>query len=239
VLVNRNVPLLGNLVRSAAVAADLRLDTAPTNQSISTTVVAPRRRPRDPGELYGPVIAVFFLFLASGFVARGLVSEREGGTFGRLRTIPLSTATIVAGKTVAMIVVAAAEFSIVLATMTLVYHAQWGSLWAVAVVTLALTLAIAAVAVVIASLSNTYQSSAALVAFASLVFVVLVTRAFALSQASSSDAAGVTPRSSSCSSSYRSSGHSCSASPTSAPTTPWRSASCDPSTLSRATSCNA
>jgi len=174
VLANRNVSLVGDLITSAARTLEARRRVAAgTNAVASYATTGVGRRPLDPGEIYGPVIAVFFLFLAAGFVTRGLVSEREQGTFGRLRTIRISTSMIVAGKSLTMLAVSLVEFSVVLATMTLVYGARWGNPLEVGATTLALALAIAAVAVMISSISNTYQSSTALVEFVALFFAVL------------------------------------------------------------------
>jgi ABC-2 type transport system permease protein len=176
VIVNRNVPFVGDLTVSAARTVATRLDGVAVGvapQVATTTTVSAGRRPLDPGEIYGPVIAVFFLFLASGFVARGLVAERELGTFARMRSLPIATRTIVTGKTVTMLSVAAVEFTVVLFTMTLAYGARWGNLGAVALITFCLSLAVAAVAVVIASFSRTQNSAGILVSFVALLFAAL------------------------------------------------------------------
>jgi ABC-2 type transport system permease protein len=178
VISNRNVPLVGDLVTAAARTLASHLDASTTSPPLTpaattVAVIVPKRRPLDPGEIYGPVIAVFFLFLAAGIVARGLVEERDLGTFARLRSMPISTYTIVAAKSITMVAVAAVEFAAVLFTMTLIYGARWGNLAAVAAVTIVLALAVAAVAICIASITKTYQSSAALVAFVALLFAAL------------------------------------------------------------------
>jgi ABC-2 type transport system permease protein len=178
VVANRNVPLVGDLVTAAARTLAAHIDASTVSPPVTTAettvaIIAPRRRPLDAGEVYGPVIAVFFLFLAAGVVARGLVAERELGTFGRLRSMPIGTVTIVAAKSLTMVAIAAVEFAAVLFTMTLVYGARWGNLAALAAVTLVLALAVAAVAVCIASIAKTYQAAAALVAFVALIFAAL------------------------------------------------------------------
>jgi ABC-2 type transport system permease protein len=176
VIENRNVRLVGDLTTSAARTLATQLSGAHTGVAPQVTtigVVSAGRRPLDPGELYGPVIAVFFLFLASGFIARGLVAERDLGTFGRLRSLPISVSTIVASKTVTMLTVALAEFTAVLFTMTLAYGARWGNLGAVALITFCLSLAVAAIAVVIASFSKTQSASGVLVSFVALAFGAL------------------------------------------------------------------
>ena len=180
VVVNRNAHLGGDLAISAAHSVATRLSAVRNGSGgplagapIVVRVESAGRRPLNGGEIYGPVIAVFFLFLASGFVARSLSAERERGTLARLRALPVGTATIVTAKTLTMLTVAVGEFSAVLVTMRIVYHAHWGNLLAVAAITLALGFAVAATAVMIASFARTYQSSAALVAFVALAFAVL------------------------------------------------------------------
>ncbi len=180
VVVNRNAHLVSDLAISAAHTLATHLSVggddgayASAVRPSETVVSSPGRRALNGGEIYGPAIAVFFLFLASGFVARGLQAERESGTLDRLRAMPVSTGTIVAAKTITMLTVAAAEFTVVLVTMSIFYGARWGNIPALAAITIALTLAVAAIAVMIAAIGRSYHTAAALVAFVSLVFAVL------------------------------------------------------------------
>lgn len=180
VVVNRNAHLVADLAISAArtLASRLSLGRFDATRKIAVAptaivVSSPGRRALNGGELYGPAIAVFFLFLASGFVARGLHAERERGTLDRLRAMPISTGTIVAAKTLAMLTVAVAEFTVVLVTMSIFYGARWGSILALGAITVALSLAVAAVAVMIGAFAHSYQAAAAIVAFVALALAVL------------------------------------------------------------------
>jgi ABC-2 type transport system permease protein len=161
VIVNRHAPIPAALATSAAHTLAARLAAAqvgatePPRPSTQLAVLSPGRRSLNGGELYGPVVAIFFLFLSSGFVARGLQAERERGTLSRLRAMPIGPAAIVASKLVTTLVIGVVEFTAVLATMTLIYGARWGSLWELGLVLLALTLAVAAIALVVASFART------------------------------------------------------------------------------------
>lgn len=185
VVVNRNARLVADLATSAArtiatrlsVTRALRAGDGPagpgTPPPIAVSLVSPHRRALNGAELYGPVIAVFFLFLASNFIARSMRADHERGTLARLRVMPLGTGTIIAGKLVTMLVVGLAEFATVLVVMSLVSHAHWGNLLTLSAVVLALTLAIGAVGLVNASISRSFEAASRVGPLVALGFAVL------------------------------------------------------------------
>ncbi len=179
VIVNKHARLVEGLAVSAAKTLAVRLSAGRTVVDVhqvaapALTVSGIGRRSLSGGELYGPVMAVFFLFLASGFVARGLIAERERGTLARLRTVPIPMHTIIGAKILVMLTVAAAEFATVFVVMRIAFGASWGNVAAVAAVTGAMALAVSAVAIAIASAGRTYQSAGVLVSFVALAFAAL------------------------------------------------------------------
>ncbi|MGQ0825664.1 MAG: ABC transporter permease [Actinomycetota bacterium] len=166
VVANRNAELVAELASSGAEALTMRvravaaleaagIASVPGIGPIEVRLVSPDREPLSGTELYGPAIAVFFMFLTAGFVARGLQEERTLGTLGRLRTIPIGSATIVTAKVVTMLIVACVEFATVFVTIGIFSDAQWGNLGAIAAVALALALVVGALALLIASFAAT------------------------------------------------------------------------------------
>ena len=161
VIVNRHAPIPAALATSAAHTLAARLAAAQSGAvdaprpSTQLAVISPGRRSLNGAELYGPVVAIFFLFLSSGFVARGLQAERELGTLSRLRAMPIGPAAIVASKLVTTLVIGVVEFTAVLATMTVLFGAHWGNVFELSLVLLALTFAVAAIALVVASFART------------------------------------------------------------------------------------
>jgi len=158
VVANRNARLVSELASSGAQALGSRIRLAallgapPTlDSNIEVHVVTPDRDPLNGAELYGPVIAIFFLFLTTGIVARGLQNERELGTLYRLRSLPIGLGAIVTSKVATMLIVGIVEIVIVFAAMGLFYSADWGETLAVLAVLIALFAAVGAIALVLAS----------------------------------------------------------------------------------------
>ncbi|MDZ4827471.1 MAG: ABC transporter permease, partial [Actinomycetota bacterium] len=177
VIVNRNVPLVGQLAASGArtlatrVAAASHADLPPP--AVITVDVDGGKRSLSGAELYGPVIGIFFLFLTAGFVARSLQEEREQGTLARLRSIPISAGTIAFAKVLTVVIVGGIELAIVFLIMGVLYGAQWGSLAAVALIGFAITLAVGSIALLIAALARTSSTAHNLEVIVALGFAVL------------------------------------------------------------------
>jgi ABC-2 type transport system permease protein len=182
VISNRNEPIPASLAESAGHMISARLAAAqflgnhpeanpPPRLTIVT--VTPKGRVLNGAELYGPVIATFFLFLGAGFVARSLQAERERGTAARLRVIPVGSATIIGGKLVTMLLLGAMEFTAVLAFMSLGFGAHWGNPIAVIEVVGALTLAVGALAILVSSLARTVFMANSLQMLVALAFSAL------------------------------------------------------------------
>lgn len=180
VVVNKNSLIVGDLTESGArtLAARLSADAASdadieTVPAVQLQTIAVKGRALNGYELYGPVIGVFFLFLTAGFVARRLLDDRELGTLSRLRTIPISSGMIAAGKVVTMLIVGAVELVMVFATMSIFYDADWGNPLALAAVGIAIALAVGSISLLIASFADTPQAAHMLEMSVALGFAVL------------------------------------------------------------------
>jgi ABC-2 type transport system permease protein len=112
------------------------------------------RKPLNGGEIYGPIIAVFFVLFGVGAVSRSLQVERLDGTLSRLLVSPIRPSVILASKGVLMFLVGMTEMTIVLVTTTLLYGADWGNLGAVVLVMVMVVLSGIAIAAAIASVTN-------------------------------------------------------------------------------------
>jgi ABC-2 type transport system permease protein len=125
-----------------------RLDAAPVLTTSSG------RKPLNGGEIYGPIIAVFFVLFGVGAVSRSLQVERLDGTLSRLLVSPIRPSVILASKGVLMFLVGMTEMTIVLVTTTLLYGADWGNLGAVVLVMVLVVLSGIAIAAAIAGVTN-------------------------------------------------------------------------------------
>jgi len=121
-----------------------------------------------PAAYFGPAMGMLFLFLSVGVVAADLLADRRTGLLDRVRSGPVGSGAIIAGRGLAVVAVGVTSLCIIWAFTTAVLGAEWGDPVGVVVVILAAALAVAGIAGLVASLARTEQSAqtvAAAIAF--------------------------------------------------------------------------
>jgi ABC-2 type transport system permease protein len=113
---------------------------------------------------FGPAMAMVFLFFGIGAAARSVLAEREAGTLARLRAAPIPFGHVLAGKLLAMMAVSLTSVAVVWATTSWVLGASWGDPLGVLALTLALVLAMGAIALLVAVLDRTQEQADAVTA---------------------------------------------------------------------------
>ena len=122
----------------------------------------------DLGAYFGPSMAILFLFFTIGGVARSLLAERQIGTLARVRAAPVSNSAVLAGKSMAMLVLGLLSVLVLWAATAVLLGADWGDPGAVVVLSVATVVAVAGVGAVVAALARTdaqAESLTAMVAF--------------------------------------------------------------------------
>jgi len=110
----------------------------------------------DVRSYFAPSLAIFFLLFTMIGSAKSLHEEREAGTLGRLRSAPISDASIVAGKLLGTYLLAVVQLLGLLALAALLFGVSWGSSpTAVVVMALVTAAGAAAIATVIAAATRT------------------------------------------------------------------------------------
>lgn len=130
-------------------------------------------RPLRGFDLYGPVVAVFFVLFSVGFVSRGLHLERQDGTLARTLTAPISVRSFIGAKLVAMFIVGLVEVGLVIAGSTLLLGARWGDPALVALVTVAVVAWAVATAAAIAAIARSMLEAHGLELAVSMTAVAL------------------------------------------------------------------
>jgi ABC-2 type transport system permease protein len=120
---------------------------------------------------YAPAMGIFFMFFAIGFGARGYFLERTGGTLDRLAVAPVGPGAILAGKSLATFVYAAASLGTVAVVTTLAFGARWGPPLVVLALVLALALAMVGLTALVITVARTERQADG---FASLLTFGLV-----------------------------------------------------------------
>jgi ABC-2 type transport system permease protein len=135
--------------------------------------VSPGREPLNGAEVYGPVVAVFFVLFGVGFVGRSIQGEREEGTLPRLLASPVLPRHIIYAKCSLMFVVGMVEFMAVYVSTVLVFGADWGNPFGVVLVAVAWVLCALAIALAIAAAAKSPARAQAIELVVALGLVVL------------------------------------------------------------------
>jgi len=151
----------------AAVHAGAPPDSAAALAAEAAALQLPERavtRPSGTRELtgasyYAPAMAIFFMFFAIGFGARGFFLEQSGGTLERLTAAPIGPGAILAGKSLATFVYGVASLGTVALFTSLVFKADWGPPLVVAALIVALALTLVSLTALVITASRTERQA--------------------------------------------------------------------------------
>jgi ABC-2 type transport system permease protein len=113
---------------------------------------------------FGPAVAMVFLFFGIGIGARSVLAEREQGTLSRLQVAPVPFSRVLTGKLLAMVSVSLMSVLVVWATTTWLLGATWGEPGAVIILTLAVVVAMGAIALFVTVMARTEAQADAVTA---------------------------------------------------------------------------
>jgi ABC-2 type transport system permease protein len=171
VLGAKSAPIAREVATSIARSVVVARSAPP--RPLSVTTVPPGRKPLVGAEIYGPVIAVFFVLFGVGSVSRSLQTERVDGTLGRLLTSPIRPSLVLASKGVMMFLVGVVEVLVVVAATTVLFGASWGNSGGVALVTVVLVGFGIALATAIASFTSSSTQALGLETAVALALIAL------------------------------------------------------------------
>jgi ABC-2 type transport system permease protein len=154
-----------------AAAAKLAAEASNLQPPEATVMQAAGTRALTGTSYYAPAMGIFFMFFAIGFGARGYFLERTGGTLDRLAVAPLGPGTILAGKSLATFVYAAASLGTVAVVTSLAFDAHWGPPLLVLAMILALALTMVGLTALVITVARTERQADG---FASLLTFGLV-----------------------------------------------------------------
>jgi ABC-2 type transport system permease protein len=106
---------------------------------------------------FGPSMAVFFLFFVVSLGPAGLLRERRQRTLARMHAAPITPWSILLGKSLSVLVLAAASIGVMWAVTTLGFGATWGDPLGVIALSAVMALAATGITAVIATLARTDQ----------------------------------------------------------------------------------
>lgn len=154
-----------------ASAAALAAEASTLQPPEQTVTQAAGTRALTGTSYYAPAMGIFFMFFAIGFGARGYFLERTGGTLDRLAVAPIGPAAILAGKSLATFVYAAASLGTVAVITSLAFDARWGPPPVVLALILSLALTVVGLTALVITVARTERQADG---FASLLTFGLV-----------------------------------------------------------------
>jgi ABC-2 type transport system permease protein len=128
-------------------------------------------------------MAVLFVFFSAQFGVLGLLAERRHGTLARMLAAPIAPATILLGKVIVSLVVAAVSMAVIVVATTLLLGADWGDPVAVAALVLATALAATGIATLVVGFARTEEQASSFIAVVAMTLSVFGGSFFRMSQA--------------------------------------------------------
>lgn len=122
---------------------------------------------------FGPSMGVLFLFFTVGATARSLLGERATGTLSRLQAAPVTAASVLGGKVLAVFVLGMGSLGVLWAATTVAFDADWGHPLPVVALSAATVAAVAGVAALVASAMRSEQAADGAALVVSFAFALL------------------------------------------------------------------
>jgi ABC-type multidrug transport system permease subunit len=122
---------------------------------------------------YGPGMAMLFVFFLLSAAPRSLLREAEAGTLARLRAAPITTASIVTGKALAVGVLGMTSMCVVWGVTALVFGASWGNPLAVLALLAAFVLAALGITTLVSVYARTESQADGFVSIVAFALAML------------------------------------------------------------------
>ena len=126
-----------------------------------------------PAAYFGPAMALLFLFLLVGALARDLLAEQRLRVLDRVRAAPVRDATILGGKAASVVIIAIVTLGVIWGVTGVALGADWGDPLGVAVLIVAVSLAIAGISGLVAAVARTENTADTVAAFVAFVFALI------------------------------------------------------------------
>jgi ABC-2 type transport system permease protein len=126
-----------------------------------------------PAAYFGPAMALLFLFLLVGVLARDLLTEQRLRVLDRVRAAPVRDTAILAGKAASVVAIAIVTLGVIWAVTGVALGADWGDPLGVALLIVAASLAIAGVSGLVAALARTENTADTVATFVAFVFALI------------------------------------------------------------------
>ena len=176
----------GRQVRTASLAAQVALATGAIGPAEMAAAVAEaaqlpvmmelvqvQSRQLGASTFFIAGLGIFFIFFVVGLSVTSVLEERSSGTLSRLLAAPIQPASIVAGKTLASILLGIVAMVVLAVASTLIMDADWGNPIAAFAVIVASVVAAAGIMTFAGGLARTAEQAGNLQSIVALTFAML------------------------------------------------------------------
>lgn len=118
-------------------------------------------------------MALFFAFFTAGMPLLGIVEERDQSTLDRLLVAPIPAGSVLAGKTVAALILGTISLVALVAASSVIMGADWGPLVAAIPLGVAAIVAVAGIMSIAGSLARTAEAAGNVQAIVAVVLAIL------------------------------------------------------------------
>jgi ABC-2 type transport system permease protein len=150
---------------------------------VAVSDVSAQTKELDSKSFFAAGMAVFFLFFTVQFGVTSLLEERSEGTLARLLAAPISRVSILGGKLLTSFVLGVVSMAVLAVATTLLFGADWGNPFGVAVLIVAAILAAIGIMALIAAVAKNAEQAANWQSVVAVILGLLGGTFFPVSQA--------------------------------------------------------
>jgi ABC-2 type transport system permease protein len=161
----------------------LAAQAAATATPVAVSDVSAQTKQLDNKSFFAAGMAVFFLFFTVQFGVTSLLEERSEGTLARLLAAPISRASILGGKLLTSFLLGVVSMAVLVVATSLLFGADWGNPFGVAVLIAAAIAAAMGIMSLIATVARNPEQAANWQSVVAVVLGLLGGTFFPVSQA--------------------------------------------------------
>jgi ABC-2 type transport system permease protein len=145
--------------------------SAPPPVRLGTNEAATRQL--DSATYFVAGLSIFFIFFIAGMSVTSMLEERTEGTLSRLLAAPITRGSIVGGKALGSVIIAAVSMTVLVVASTLLMGADWGAPLGVIILVGCAVLAVVAIMSAVGGLARTAEQAGNLQSIVAVTLAML------------------------------------------------------------------
>jgi len=154
-----------------AFALAAEASAAPPIVTIGTVKAATRQL--EASAFFVAGLSVFFMFFIAGMSITSMLEERREGTLSRLLAAPIARWSVIAGKSLASVIIGIVSLTVLVIVSSLIMGAEWGNPFGVGLLVLGAVLAVVAIMTLVGAFAKTPEQAANLQAIVAVTLSML------------------------------------------------------------------